>query len=240
MCLLLFGVAVVSLTRWGGQFWRVTGGYFTGRDSIPVWAMFGVLLLSVLMSVRINVVLSYYSNDLYSALQAAFQGAGAGNNAVRDSGIHGFWTAIWTFCIVATVHVARHMADLYLTQRFVIRWRIWLTDRLTEDWLDGRAYYRVRFADQKIDNPDQRIQQDIDIFTAGVGGSPNHPSIGSTNMLLFGAVHSIVSVVSFGAILWQLSGPLNIFGIGIPRHCFGWRLCMSWLPRRSHSGSGIP
>ena len=146
-------VAVVQLTRWGSQFWRVTGEYFTGRDSAPVWIMFGVLLLSVTMAVRINVVLSYYSNDLYSALQAAFQGAGAGNNAVRDSGIHGFWTAIWTFCIIATVHVVRHMADLYLTQRFIIRWRIWLTDRLTLDWLDGRAYYRVRFADERSTTP---------------------------------------------------------------------------------------
>ncbi|SPM39864.1 ABC-type uncharacterized transport system, permease and ATPase components [Mycobacterium numidiamassiliense] len=218
--LLIFGVTVVRFTRWGGQFWRVTGDYFTGRDSLPVWGMFGVLLLSVMMSVRINVVLSYYSNDLFSALQAAFQGAGAGNNAVRDSGIHGFWTAIWTFCIIATIHVVRHMADLYLTQRFVIRWRIWLTDRLTEDWLDGRAYYRVRFADEKIDNPDQRIQQDIDIFTAGVGGSVNHPSIGSSSTLLFGAVHSVVSVVSFGAILWQLSGPLDVIGIAIPKALF--------------------
>jgi putative ATP-binding cassette transporter len=220
VCLLLFGIAVVRLTRWGSQFWRVTGDYFTGRDSIPVWIMFGVLLLSVMIAVRINVVLSYYSNDLYSALQTAFQGAGAANNAVRDSGIHGFWTAIWTFCIIATVHVVRQMADLYLTQRFVIRWRIWLTDRLTVDWLDGRAYYRVRFADEKIDNPDQRIQQDIDIFTAGVGAAPNHPSTGSSSTLLFGAVSSIVSVVSFGAILWHLSGTLNILGLAIPRALF--------------------
>lgn len=218
--LLIFGIAVVRFTRWGGQFWRVTGDYFTGRDSLPVWGMFGVLLLSVMMAVRINVVLSYYSNDLYSALQAAFQGAGAGNNAVRDSGIHGFWTAIWTFCIIATIHVVRHIADLYLTQRFIVRWRIWLTDRLTEDWFHGRAYYRVRFADEAIDNPDQRIQQDIDIFTAGVGGSVNHPSIGSSSTLLLGAVHSIVSVVSFGAILWQLSGPLNLLGIAIPQALF--------------------
>ena len=33
------------------------------------------------------------SNDLYSSLQVAFEGAGAGNEAVRDSGVHGFWTA---------------------------------------------------------------------------------------------------------------------------------------------------
>ncbi|OBA58691.1 multidrug ABC transporter ATP-binding protein [Mycobacterium sp. 1100029.7] len=220
VCLLVVGVAVVRFTRWGSEFWRITGEYFTGRKSLPVWALFAVLLLSVMMAVRINILLSYYSNDLYSSLQTAFQGAGAGNNAVRDSGIHGFWTAIRTFCVIATLHVLRAMADLYLTQRFLIRWRVWLTDRLTVDWLDRRAYYRARFIDDTIDNPDQRIQHDIDVFTAVMGGSANHPSGGTSGNLLFGAVHSVVSVVSFSVILWRLSGTLHLVGITIPRALF--------------------
>jgi vitamin B12/bleomycin/antimicrobial peptide transport system ATP-binding/permease protein len=219
-CLLIVAVAVIRFTRWGGDFWRITGAYFTGRQSVPVWSLFGLLLLSAMIAVRIDILLSYYSNDLYSSLQTAFQGAGAGNSAVRDSGIHGFWAAIWTFCVIATVHVMRVMADLYLAQRFVIRWRMWLTDRLTTDWLEGRAYYRGRFIDETIDNPDQRIQQDIDIFTAGIGGSVNVPSVGTSSKLLFGAVHSVVSVVSFAAILWRLSGTLSVLGIAIPRALF--------------------
>ena len=219
-CLLIVAFAVIRFTRWGGDFWRITGAYFTGRQSVPVWSLFGLLLLSAMIAVRIDILLSYYSNDLYSSLQTAFQGAGAGNSAVRDSGIHGFWAAIWTFCVIATVHVMRVMADLYLAQRFVIRWRMWLTDRLTTDWLEGRAYYRGRFIDETIDNPDQRIQQDIDIFTAGIGGSVNVPSVGTSSKLLFGAVHSIVSVVSFAAILWRLSGTLSVLGIAIPRALF--------------------
>lgn len=220
VCLLVIGAALARFTRWGGQFWRVTGDYFKGRQSVPVWALFGVLLLSVMMAVRIEVLLSYYGNDLYSALQTAFQGAGARNAAVRDSGLHGFWNAIWIFCLIATLHVARTMADLYLTQQFVIRWRIWLTDRLTGDWLDGRAYYRSRFIDDGIDNPDQRIQHDIDILTAGVGGAVNHPSVGTSSKLLFGAVHSVVAVITFGSILWQLSGTLHFAGLAIPKALF--------------------
>ena len=174
-CLLIVAIVVVRFTRWGGQFWRITGDYFTGRRSAPVLTMFNILLLSVMVSVRLTVLFTYYSNDLYSALQTAFQGAATGNDAVRDSGIHGFWVAIWTFCIIAALDVIQVMADLYLAQRFFIRWRVWLTNRLTADWLDGRAYYRERFVDPAIDNPDQRIQQDIDIFTAGVGGAANSP-----------------------------------------------------------------
>jgi vitamin B12/bleomycin/antimicrobial peptide transport system ATP-binding/permease protein len=220
VCLLIVAVALARFTRWGGEFWRITGDYFKGWDSIAVWGMFGLLLLSVMTSVRIEVLLSYYANDLYSALQTAFQGAGAGNKAVRDSGIHGFWEAVRTFCLIATVHVAQVMVDLYLTQRFIVRWRVWLTNRLTADWLDGRAYYRGRFIDKMTDNPDQRIQQDIDAFTAGVGSSANIPSVGSRELLIFGAVHSVVSVVSFSVILWRLSGTLTILGIALPRALF--------------------
>ena len=128
------------------------------------------------LEVRIAVLQSYYSNDLYSALQVAFQGAGPHNAAQRNSGMHGFWVAIVTFCVLATIHVARIVFDTYLAQHFIIRWRVWLTDRLTTNWLAGRAYYRGRFVEPGIDNPDQRIQQDIDVFTTGVGTGPNVPT----------------------------------------------------------------
>ena len=42
----------------------------------------------------------------------------------------------------------------------------------------------------------------VDIFTAGVGGTPNIPSNATTTTLLFGAVNAVASVISFAAILW--------------------------------------
>src|SRR5208283_4844313 len=77
--LLVVAALVARYTTWGRQFWRVTGDYFKGRDSIPVWGRFGVLLMLVMVAVRISILLSYYSNDLYSALQVAFQGAASGD-----------------------------------------------------------------------------------------------------------------------------------------------------------------
>ena len=105
-------------------------------------------------------------------------------------------------------------------QRFIIRWRVWLTHRLTDDWLDGDAFYRSRFIDRPIDNADQRIQQDIDIFTTGTGPETNTPTVGTAQTLVFGTVFAIVSVVEFTPILWELSGPLPIFGLTIPKALF--------------------
>lgn len=213
-------VALARYTTWGRQFWRVTGDYFSGRRSAAVWGWLGVLLFLTLITVRLNVLLSYQANDLYSSLQVAFEGAGAGDTAVRDSGITGFWTAIVVFVLIAAVYVSRQLIDIYLTQRFIIRWRVWLTDRLTGDWLGEESFYRGRFLEHPVDNPDQRIQLDIDAFTASTGTGENTPTVGTATTLLFGAINAMVSVVAFTPILWNLSGELTLFGITLDHALF--------------------
>src|SRR6185312_5904552 len=211
ICLVAALVVLRYVTVWGRQFWRITGGYFVGAESIRVWLILGV---------RLDVLFSYQQNDLYTGAQTAFEGMARGDDVLFQSGKDGFWGSIITFSILATLYIARLMLDLYLTQRFIIAWRVWLTEHLTGDWLDGNAYYRGRFIDDTIDNPDQRIQQDIDTFTACTGGVTNVPSNGSRTTLLFGAIYSVVSVVSFTAILWNLSGPLTFFGFTLPKAMF--------------------
>ncbi|MBV8860904.1 MAG: ABC transporter ATP-binding protein/permease [Mycobacterium sp.] len=228
VCVIVALALLRLLTPWGRQFWQITGGYFTGRRSVRVWTMLGVLLLSVVITVRLTVLFSYQTNDLASSIQIAVQAMATHNEAVKQSGVQGFWMSILIFSIMAAIYIARYMLDIYLTQRFIVAWRVWLTDRLTGDWLEGRAYYRGRFIDNTIDNPDQRIQQDIDVLTAGVGGTPNMPSNGTSAVLLFGAVQSVLSVVSFTAILWNLSGTLTLFGVSIPKAMF-WILIVYML-----------
>jgi putative ATP-binding cassette transporter len=215
--LLLIG----RFTTWGKQFWRITGAYFTGSASVKIWLWLAALLLSVIMGVRLDVLFSFQSNDMLTSFQVIAQGL-TGNEAVKSSGAHGFWISILIFSVLAAIHVARTMLDLFMMQRFMLTWRAWLTNRLTRDWLDGKAYYRSRFIDDTIDNPDQRIQSDIDIFTAGTGPLPNTPNNTTGATLLFGAVSSVTSMISFTAILWNLSGTLTlpIVGVNVPRAMF--------------------
>jgi vitamin B12/bleomycin/antimicrobial peptide transport system ATP-binding/permease protein len=215
-CTLAALALIARFTTWGRQFWRVTGDYFKGRQSIPVWALLGVLLLSVMIDVRLVVLFSYQSNDQFSALQAAFQGEGS----AKDIAINGFWFAMLILVALIVTDIVRTLLDTYLMQRFIIRWRVWLTHRLTGDWLNGDAYYRGRFVEVPIDNPDQRIQQDIDIFTTGTGPETNTPTVGTAQTLLFGSIFAIVSAVEFTPILWGLAGPLTIFGVTVPKALF--------------------
>jgi putative ATP-binding cassette transporter len=218
-------VLLARYTTWGRQFWRITGDYFKGRQSIPVWLWLGVLLASVMIDVRLTVLFSYQSNDQFSALQAAVGGEGA----AKDAGINGFWWSVLVLVGLIAADVVRNLLDVYLMQRFIIRWRVWLTHRLTGDWLDGDAYYRGRFVDDPIDNPDQRIQQDIDIFTTGTGPETNTPSVGTSQTLVFATVFAIVSLVEFTPILWGLAGPLTLFGVAVPRALFWMALVYVFL-----------
>lgn len=187
---------VVRFTTWGRQVARLVGPWLRpGGDQGPRPILFIlVLLLLVVVSVRLSVLLSYNGNALYTALQ------------VLDAGT--FWRSVGIFAILAALFVAEALVAYYLGQALVIRLREWLNERLLGDWLRGRAYHRSRFTDHHVDNPDQRIQEDITSFAT----TSYSLSVGSS-----GAVNAVLSVVSFTYVLWELSGPLTIAGVEIPR-----------------------
>ena len=186
---------LIRRTRWGRQFWRVSGMYFIPRQrnwlSWRPLLTVALLLLLTVMSVRLDVVLSYQGNDMYTALQ--------------ELDAPTFWRMIGIFGILATVNVILVLFTFWVGQAQIIHWRLWLNQRMVGDWLNGAAYHRGRFVSTPIDNPDQRIQQDITSYTS------------DSQSLALGAVASVVALVSFTIILWQLSGPLTVFGIQIPR-----------------------
>ncbi|MBH0779915.1 ABC transporter ATP-binding protein/permease [Nocardia bovistercoris] len=204
----LFAVVAALLlwtTSWGRQFWRVSGAYFTGRGAWRTLLFVAVLLFMTVFAVRMNVLFTYQGNDMYTALAAAAAALAKGDTAGLDAAEAAFWDSLVLFAVLATIHVVRVLLDYYLEQAFDIRWRLWLTEHVTTDWLDGRAFYRARFIDDTIDNPDQRVQEDITGF------------VQQSRVLSMGGVSAVVTVVSFTQILWDLSGPIPIFGVEIPR-----------------------
>jgi vitamin B12/bleomycin/antimicrobial peptide transport system ATP-binding/permease protein len=191
----LVGWFLIRRMRWGRQFWRLSGMYFIPRQRTwlswrPILTVALLLLLTV-MNVRLDVLLSYQGNDLLTAMQQL--------NAPA------FWRSILIFGVLATVNVVLVLVTFWIGQAQIIHWRLWLNQRLLGDWLNGAAYHRGRFVTTPVDNPDQRIQQDITSYTT------------DSQSLALGAVSSVVALVSFTIILWQLSGSLTVFGFQVPR-----------------------
>jgi putative ATP-binding cassette transporter len=58
------------------------------------------------------------------------------------------------------------LISYYIGQAQIIHWRLWLNQRTLGDWMSGRAYHRGRFVGASVDNPDQRIQQDVASYTS--------------------------------------------------------------------------
>ncbi|MFZ2175174.1 MAG: ABC transporter ATP-binding protein/permease, partial [Rhodococcus sp. (in: high G+C Gram-positive bacteria)] len=194
MTVVVFVVVVVLLARftnWGRQFWRFAAPYFDPRRSPKPLLILAALLLATVFAVRVTVLFSYWYNDFYDSIQNLDESA--------------FWHFLRVFAILATIHVVRALLEYLIGQTLDIDWRTWLNYQLVDDWLDSRAYYRDRFLDDAIDNPDQRIQADITNFVT------------TSRVLSMGAVTAVLSIVSFTGILWDLSGPMTIFGIEIPR-----------------------
>ncbi|MEN3265820.1 ABC transporter ATP-binding protein/permease [Pseudonocardia sp.] len=189
----VIAAVVTRCTVWGRQFRRLAYPYFSPRGEAGWRPLLGVLLLLLvtIAGVRLTVLFSYQSNGMYTALQRL-----DAPDFARFVGIFG---------ILAAIYVVQVLLGFYIQQALVIRWRVWLNDHVVRDWLGGRAYHRGRFTPSVVDNPDQRIQEDIASFPA------------DSATLAVGAVGSLVSLVSFTIILWQLSGPVSVFGTEIPR-----------------------
>lgn len=195
-CIVIVASAVAAAifartTKWGRQFWRLAWPYFTPKRSWKPLAVVCLLVFLSLFSVRMEVLFSFWYKGFYDALQALDQ--------------HAFWRFMGLFSILASVFVLRALISYLVNQAFDIHWRTWLNERLLDDWLQGRSYYRAQFIEPGVDNPDQRIQLDVSSFVDG------------SRSLALGVISSLVSLVAFTEILWQLSAPLAVFGVEIPR-----------------------
>ena len=179
------------LTGWGRQCRELAWPYFTPRRSWRPLAAVALILLLAVAAVRLSVLLSFWNNGFYDSLQS--------------SNAQAFWFSMRLFSVLATVFVVRVLLSYYVAQSFDIHWRIWMTEKLTKDWVAGAAYYRAQFLESPGDNPDQRIQVDIGNF------------VSTTRQLAIGTVDAVVSLVEFTAILWGLSGPLDWAGLELPR-----------------------
>jgi len=170
------------------------GPYWFSEDR---WAARGLLLAVVLLTlgmVYLTVLLNQWNNTFYSALQ--------------DKDLVAFRGQLFRVTWLIGIFIVLAVYQAYLNQMLEIRWRRWLNDRYLRAWLADRAYYRMQLVAHESDNPDQRIAEDVQLLASHTLG------------LFSGGLRAIVTLVTFVAILWGLSGtftvPVGVFSITIP------------------------
>jgi putative ATP-binding cassette transporter len=171
-----------------GNVWKLAAPYWRSEEKWRAWLLLAAIVVLSLGTVYMLVLLNAWNRQFYNALEQKDE---------RD-----FFALLGYFCFLAAIYIAMAVYETYLEQRLQMRWRIWLTRQYLGDWLGEQVYYRLELEHRGTDNPDQRIAEDLRLFTSG------------TLSLTLGLMREIVTLASFAVILWGLSGalPLHIAG----------------------------
>ncbi|MGB6428132.1 MAG: ABC transporter ATP-binding protein/permease [Methyloceanibacter sp.] len=168
------------------EFARIAVPYFRSEDGLAGRVLLGTVIALQLFQVWVNVRFNTWYKAFYDALQ----------NKDWDT----FIFQLGVFSLLAAAYIVSAVYQLYLQQWLQIRWRRWLTTHYLGRWLGGGTHYRMRLKGDSVDNPDQRISDDIKLF------------VNSTLDIGIALLGSVVTLVSFVVILWNLSSttPLMI------------------------------
>ncbi|HEY9640898.1 MAG TPA: SbmA/BacA-like family transporter, partial [Coleofasciculaceae cyanobacterium] len=151
------------------------------------WVFLGLLLLLSLSVSGMNVMISYVGNFFSTALSE------------RDAPT--YWRFFFVYAGVFAVATPIVVFYNYMQSLLGLKWRNWMTQKFLGKYFQKRAYYEINF-EEDIDNPDQRISEDINSFTAT-----------SLNFLLL-LLGAVIDVISFTGILWSISRFLAVFLVG--------------------------
>jgi putative ATP-binding cassette transporter len=177
----------IGSRRFLGKVWQLTAPYWRSEEKGSAWLLLISIVALTLGIVYMLVLLNEWNREFFNALE---------QKQAQD-----FFVLLLYFCFLAAVYIVLSIYRTYLQQMLEVRWRIWLSKQYLDDWLSNRVYYRLELEHLGTDNPDQRIAEDLRAFTGG------------TLSLALGLLRETVTVVSFVALLWMVSGPLD-FSLG--------------------------
>lgn len=148
--------------------------------------LIALLIVFMLGINALNVLNSYVGRDFMTAIE--------------DRNRSGFILMALVYIGVFAASTFAGSIYRFTEDRFGLMWREWATRRTILVYANKRVYYRLKMAGE-IENPDQRIAEDIRAFTA--------TTISFVLMLLNGTL----TVVAFSGVLWSISPML--FGVSV-------------------------
>jgi len=165
-----------SRTRSGwSRFLLITKPFFLSKPGKWGIGLFSLLLLLVLFVKGLDIRNSYVYGDLITSA----------TEKKADRVCHLALLYAGVFAISALVATLLRFTEEMLG----LRWRGWLTRHLTDRYLANRAYHHIKTTGQ-LDNPDQRISEDVKTFTT------------NTLSIVLILVNATVALAGFAALYW--------------------------------------
>ena len=176
--------AEVDLANVLARFRVVASPFWTDPKSAgPARALLGGVVALTLGTTAISVGFNFLGRDFY--------------NAIAEKQPDDFDRLLKTYILAIAGAIPFFVARDYYQSVLTLRWRAWMTERYVEKYLSDRNFYHIQTG-SVIDNPDQRIVDDISSFTA--------TSLG----LAFTLLNAGIDLVSFSGILIGIYEPLVV------------------------------
>lgn len=166
------------------EFWRLFKPFWTSKEKNSALSMLilniGCILIGVWSSVKIN----EFNRDFYDALGKFDQS--------------GIISTLGHFTVLLAIAILVYGYASYFNLRITIQWQRWLTQNYQKQWLSNHTYYHMQISEFGIDNPDQRVSEDLEQFAS------------HTLSIFLNFLQSILTLASFGYVLWSLSGDMHM------------------------------
>ncbi|PTX99354.1 ABC transporter ATP-binding protein [Verrucomicrobia bacterium LW23] len=181
-----FQCTMSDLSKFFKEFWRLAWPFWRGVDRKFAWIMIVILTVLAFADVGIDYWYNLWGGRFMRSLQ--------------QYNLPGFVSAMWEFAALAFLAIGLAVVTFYLQNWLQNRWRKWMFERYTGEWMKDNSYYYWHLTGKATDNPDQRLTEDIRDFTD------------KTLTLFFGFLGNLGKLIVFTQVLWEVSGPLNIGG----------------------------
>lgn len=160
------------------NFYSLSKPYWGRKSNWLAWLIAGVVIGIGSVITYLNVQISNWSKGFYDALS---------NFEIEKS-----YTLLNEYFIYISIFIVINVYRTWLRKLLIIRWREFMTKQFLEKWLSKQIYYRLAHR-KKMDNPDQRIAEDISIF------------IEYTIELMLSLIFNIIQLWAFFMVLWNLA-----------------------------------
>jgi putative ATP-binding cassette transporter len=167
------------------RFWAIAKLYWLGDEKKGALSLLAVLAVLLVGYTLLSVQLNTQQGEIFSALSKL--------DAAR------FWRSVWLYLAVLVGYIPVFAGFNYLQKKLALYWRRWLTYYFLSNYFGNRAFYNLSHAYTNIDNPDQRIAEDIRSFSE------------ESLSFFLSLVNSFLQIIAFSIVLWKISQPLVAF-----------------------------
>lgn len=163
------------------QFWLISKAFFASERRRKARGFLIALLVLALAVGAVQLLMSYAGRDFMTA--------------ITNKNPAAYWKALGWYLGTFALAIPIGVYYRWVEERLALLWREWLAQHLVKRYFNNRAYFRLR-GSESVDNPDQRISEDVRNFT-----------VSSLSFLLI-ALNSLITLLTFIGVLWLISGTL--------------------------------